>query len=88
LVSNRDQEDRAGLPFVGPAGKLLHSALDEASVDTSKAYFTNVVKHFKWNAGERGKRRIVKSREVWKFELAVPGSMPSFARYNRESWCF
>jgi DNA polymerase len=53
-----DQEDRAGLPFVGPAGKLLHEALNEAGIDSSKAYFTNVVKHFKWTAGERGKRRI------------------------------
>jgi uracil-DNA glycosylase family protein len=51
-----DYEDREGRPFVGPAGKLLDQALDQAGVDRSLAYVTNVVKHFKWQA--RGKRRI------------------------------
>jgi DNA polymerase len=51
-----DQEDRAGTPFVGPAGKLLDRALDEAGIDRRQAYVTNAVKHFKWRA--RGKRRI------------------------------
>ena len=51
-----DQEDRAGAPFVGPAGKVLDRALAEAGIDRSLAYVTNVVKHFKWQ--ERGKRRI------------------------------
>jgi uracil-DNA glycosylase len=51
-----DQEDQVGKPFVGPAGKLLDQALDEAGIDRSLAYVTNVVKHFKWQA--RGKRRI------------------------------
>jgi uracil-DNA glycosylase family protein len=51
-----DQEDRAGAPFVGPAGKMLDKALDEAGVDRSAAYVTNAVKHFKWVP--RGKRRI------------------------------
>jgi uracil-DNA glycosylase len=51
-----DQEDRAGAPFVGPAGKLLDQALEEAGIDRSLAYVTNVVKHFKWKA--QGKRRI------------------------------
>jgi uracil-DNA glycosylase family protein len=51
-----DQEDRQGKPFVGPAGKLLDKALDEAEIDRSTVYVTNVVKHFKWTA--RGKRRI------------------------------
>jgi DNA polymerase len=51
-----DQEDRAGKPFVGPAGKLLDKAMDEAGIDRSLAYVTNVVKHFKWKG--RGKRRI------------------------------
>jgi uracil-DNA glycosylase len=55
-----DQEDRKGLPFVGPAGKLLDEALTEAGIDRSKVYVTNVVKHFKWAAAERGKRRIHK----------------------------
>ena len=52
-----DQEDRAGKPFVGPAGKLLDRALDEAGIDRGDAYVTNAVKHFKWKAG-RGKRRL------------------------------
>jgi DNA polymerase len=51
-----DQEDLQGKPFVGPAGKLLDEALEEAGIDRSKVYVTNVVKHFKWQA--RGKRRI------------------------------
>ncbi len=51
-----DQEDRAGHPFVGPAGKLLDQALAEAGIDRSLTYVTNVVKHFKWKA--QGKRRI------------------------------
>jgi DNA polymerase len=51
-----DQEDLAGAPFVGPAGKLLDRALDEAGIDRDTAYVTNAVKHFKWKA--RGTRRI------------------------------
>jgi DNA polymerase len=52
-----DQEDRAGKPFVGPAGRLLDEALEEAGINRSRVYVTNTVKHFKWTAG-RGKRRI------------------------------
>jgi uracil-DNA glycosylase len=51
-----DQEDRAGAPFVGPAGRVLDRALEEAGIDRSLAYVTNAVKHFKWEP--RGKRRI------------------------------
>jgi len=51
-----DQEDLQGKPFVGPAGKLLDKALEEAGIDRRQVYVTNVVKHFKWQA--RGKRRI------------------------------
>jgi uracil-DNA glycosylase family protein len=51
-----DQEDLAGRPFVGPAGRLLDEALVDAGIDRTKVYVTNVVKHFKWQA--RGKRRI------------------------------
>ncbi len=51
-----DREDRAGRPFVGPAGRLLDQAMEEAGIDRQKAYVTNVVKHFKWRA--KGKRRI------------------------------
>jgi uracil-DNA glycosylase family protein len=55
-----DQEDRAGHPFVGPAGKLLDRALEQAGIDHSNVYLTNVVKHFKWAAAARGKKRIHK----------------------------
>lgn len=55
-----DQEDRAGHPFVGPAGRLLDRALEEAGIDREQVYVTNIVKHFKWSASERGKRRIHK----------------------------
>lgn len=53
-----DQEDRAGEPFVGPAGKLLNKALDAADIDRDLTYVTNAVKHFKFVPAERGKRRI------------------------------
>jgi uracil-DNA glycosylase family protein len=53
-----DQEDISGHPFVGPAGKLLDRALEEAGIDRDAVYVTNVVKHFKWEP--RGKRRIHK----------------------------
>jgi DNA polymerase len=55
-----DQEDRAGRPFVGPAGKLLDNALAEAGIDRGAVYVTNAVKHFKWERAERGERRIHK----------------------------
>ena len=56
-----DQEDLAGEPFVGPAGKLLDRALVEAGIDRSEVYVTNAVKHFKFEP--RGKRRIHKKPE-------------------------
>jgi len=51
-----DQEDRAGKPFVGPAGRVFDEALAAAGIDRGAVYVTNAVKHFKWQA--RGKRRI------------------------------
>lgn len=51
-----DQEDKRGHPFVGPAGRILDRALDEAGINRDDVYVTNAVKHFKWT--ERGKRRI------------------------------
>lgn len=54
-----DEEDRQGLPFVGPAGRLLDEALAGAGIDRDRTYVTNAVKHFKWSPAEgRGKRRI------------------------------
>jgi len=60
-----DEEDKKGLPFVGPAGRLLDKALEAAGVDREHLYVTNAVKHFKWQL--RGKRRLHKTpaqREV------------------------
>ncbi len=51
-----DAEDRQGVPFVGPAGKVLQKALAEAGIDVADVYVTNAVKHFRFT--ERGKRRI------------------------------
>ena len=51
-----DQEDKAGEPFVGPAGRILDKALAEAGLSRDDVYMTNAVKHFKWTA--KGKRRI------------------------------
>ena len=51
-----NDEDLAGRPFVGPAGRVLDEGLEEAGIDRTLAYVTNVVKHFKWEP--RGKRRI------------------------------
>ena len=62
-----DQEDKQGKPFVGPAGRILDQALEEAGIDRGRAYVTNAVKHFKWKA--RGKRRI-HQKPTWS-ELAA-----------------
>ena len=51
-----DREDRSGRPFVGPAGRVLDQALEDAGIDRGDAYVTNVVKHFKWRPA--GKRRL------------------------------
>jgi DNA polymerase len=51
-----DQEDLAGKPFVGPAGKLLDGVLEEVGIERSDVYVTNAVNHFKWEP--RGTRRI------------------------------
>src|ERR671919_1672876 len=56
-----DQEDRQGLPFVGPAGRVLDRALAEAGIDREVTYVTNAVKHFKFERVEGGKRRIHQS---------------------------
>ena len=54
-----DKEDRKGLPFVGPAGRLLDRALAAAGIEREHLYVTNAVKHFKWQL--RGKRRLHKT---------------------------
>ncbi|HET9346423.1 MAG TPA: UdgX family uracil-DNA binding protein [Candidatus Limnocylindrales bacterium] len=51
-----DQEDRVGRPFVGPAGRVLDEAIEEAGIDRERVFVTNVVKHFRWRPS--GKRRL------------------------------
>jgi uracil-DNA glycosylase len=65
-----DAEDRQGIPFVGPAGKLLQRALSEAGVAVSDVYVTNAVKHFRFT--ERGKRRIHATPQVSHIQACRP----------------
>ncbi|MCW2776731.1 MAG: uracil-DNA glycosylase [Frankiales bacterium] len=65
-----DVEDTRGLPFVGPAGRELVAALDEAEVDRSDVYVTNAVKHFKFRA--QGKRRIHASPDTLEVHACTP----------------
>ncbi|MGH9033079.1 MAG: UdgX family uracil-DNA binding protein [Acidimicrobiia bacterium] len=86
-----DKEDREGHPFVGPAGKLLDRALDEAGIDRDEVYVTNVVKHFKWrpagkvrlhqkpNAQEIGACRVWWERELALVQPKVLGALGATA---------
>jgi uracil-DNA glycosylase len=65
-----NEEDLAGHPFVGPAGRLLDEALEQAGIDRSQSYVTNVVKHFKWEP--RGKRRIHAKPNAVEIAACVP----------------
>jgi DNA polymerase len=53
-----EEEDRRGIPFVGPAGRLLQKALDDADIARADVYVTNAVKHFRFRTTAPGKRRI------------------------------
>jgi len=60
-----DEEDKQGHPFIGPAGRLLDQALEEAGIDRRQVYTTNAVKHFKWKpAGKRRLHQKPSAREV------------------------
>jgi DNA polymerase len=65
-----DQEDRAGEPFVGPAGRLLRTTLQEVGIAPDDAYITNAVKHFKFI--ERGKRRIHQAPKRYEVKSCRP----------------
>jgi uracil-DNA glycosylase len=65
-----DKEDKEGEPFVGPAGRLLDKALEEAGIDRSEAYVTNAVKHFKWRP--RGNRRLHQTPRAGEIEACKP----------------
>jgi uracil-DNA glycosylase len=64
------EEDLAGRPFVGPAGRLLDRALEAAGLDRTRVYVTNVVKHFNWEP--RGKWRIHKKPTAWEIRACRP----------------
>ena len=65
-----DREDVEGKPFVGPAGRVLDEALEEAGIDRGDAYVTNVVKHFKWKP--KGKRRIHQTPRAEEIRACAP----------------
>jgi uracil-DNA glycosylase len=65
-----DREDIEGHPFVGPAGRVLDQALEQAKVERGDAYVTNVVKHFKWKP--QGKRRIHQTPKAEEIKACAP----------------
>lgn len=65
-----DREDIEGHPFVGPAGRVLDRALEEAGISREEVYITNVVKHFRYKA--RGKRRIHQKPDRWQVSACLP----------------
>jgi uracil-DNA glycosylase len=65
-----DKEDIAGVPFVGPAGKLLDRALGDVGIDRAEVYLTNVVKHFRWE--QRGARRLHKTPSIEHVRACTP----------------
>ena len=65
-----DREDIEGKPFVGPAGRLLDRALEEAGIDRTLVYVTNAVKHFKWKP--RGKKRLHQKPNAAEIEACRP----------------
>jgi DNA polymerase len=79
-----DQEDLAGRPFVGPAGKVLDSALERAGIERDSVYITNAVKHFKNEP--RGKRRIHKKPDTARSTPAAGGSTRNLPSSGPMSW--
>ena len=81
-----DVEDRQGKPFVGPAGRLLDTALSDAGIPRDRAYVTNAVKHFRWKpAPGGGKRRIHQKPDLWEvsacrpwLDAELPASVPAW----------
>src|SRR5881394_4084998 len=64
------REDIEGHPFVGPAGRVLDQALEQARIERGDAYVTNVVKHFKWTP--KGKRRIHQQPRAEEIKACAP----------------
>jgi uracil-DNA glycosylase family protein len=72
-----DVEDRQGLPFVGPAGRLLRKAVDDAGIDSGQVYITNAVKHFRFQL--RGQRRIHQTPDQVHITACRPWLVAEFA---------
>jgi uracil-DNA glycosylase len=77
-----DVEDQQGLPFVGPAGRLLREAVDAAGIDAGSLYITNAVKHFRFEL--RGKRRIHQTPDRIHIEACRPWLVSEFALLRPE----
>ncbi|MCI4064881.1 UdgX family uracil-DNA binding protein [Micromonospora sp. R77] len=77
-----DMEDQKGLPFVGPAGRLLRKAVDDAGLDPGHIYLTNAVKHFRFEL--RGKRRIHQTPDRVHITACRPWLVAEFARLHPE----
>ena len=81
-----DLEDRAGAPFVGPAGQLLDRALAEAGIDRSAAYVTNAVKHFRFKSTANGQRRIHEKPAARHVSACEPWLAAELTAVGRRSW--
>jgi uracil-DNA glycosylase family protein len=78
-----DGEDKAGKPFVGPAGRLLDRALEEAGISSGDTYTTGAVKHFRWKpAPQGGKRRIHQRPEAWQVRACWPWLAAELSRLD------
>lgn len=77
-----DVEDQKGLPFVGPAGRLLREAVDDAGIDPSVIFLTNAVKHFRFEV--RGKRRIHQTPDRVHIEACRPWLVAEFSQLKPE----
>jgi uracil-DNA glycosylase family protein len=79
-----DVEDRAGEPFVGPAGRILDEALEAAGIVRDEVYVTNIVKHFKWRRSPSGKRRLHQRPDRAEVEACKPWLEAEVARIGPE----
>jgi hypothetical protein len=80
-----DYEDIAGKPFVGPAGKIMDQALEEAGIDRSQLYVTNAVKHFKWEP-RGGKAGFIRSPTRARLQPVVRGWKQSYESLGQSGW--
>ncbi len=78
-----DAEDRAGKPFVGPAGRVLDHALADAGISPGESYITGAVKHFRWREDPRGgKRRLHQRPDAWQVRACLPWLVAEIERVN------